>query len=179
MTRRTRLQSTTDDLAFPVRLTFKVPGTGLGAVSAEIHNWLRDKVGTGRYAVHGKRVLTSDGIAVYFVQIVDALRFAEAFADVLQMADGTLSSAYNSAYKGCPPLKWKEPLNMDTQMLIDAARELSARFDRSLQNPQTPHVILTRDEAILTQGLIEAVRDLLEREKGGEIVSQLAKPDAH
>lgn len=163
MTRRSRLQSKTDELAFPVRVSFAVPPTGL-SFSAEIHDWLRDNVGTGRYAVHGGRALITDAVHVYFIQIADALRFTEQFADRLTLADGTLSPAYHSEYKGRTSLRWKEPLNMDTQMMIDAARALSDRFDRSLENPSNPHVILTRDEAVLAQGLIDGLRDLLEKQ---------------
>lgn len=175
MTRRSRLQSKTDDLAFPVRVKFVIPRTGLG-FTAELHDWLREHVGTGRYAVHGGRALATDALGVHFIQIADALRFAEQFADRLELADETLSPAYSSAYKGRASLKWKEPLNMDATMMIDAARSLSERFDRSLQNPQTPHVILTRDEAVLAQGLIDGLRELLEKERAGEIMSQFRQP---
>lgn len=167
MARRTRRQSQTDDIAFPVRVKFSLPRSGLGARINDIHIWLREEVGTGRYAWHNASAVGSEAVAVYFVQIADALRFADAHADVLTLADGTLSREYYSAYKRSP-LKWKEPLAMDAQMMIDATRALLDRFDRSLQNPETPHVILTRDEAVLTRGLLDGLRELWEQEMAGK-----------
>lgn len=102
MTRRTRLQSKTDDLAFPVRVKFLIPSNGLGARINDIRIWLRDEIGTGRYAWHSAQAIAGEAVAVYFLNLADAQRFADTFPSDLTLADGTLSPAYYSPYKGGP-----------------------------------------------------------------------------
>lgn len=91
MSRRTRAQQQTDDLAFPIRVKFTVPERGLGDVSNRMHEWLRDEVGGSRFAVHSAPAISSAAVGVYFVSLRDALEFAKAFP-ALEFADGTVSS---------------------------------------------------------------------------------------
>lgn len=93
MPRRTRAQQKTDDLAFPVRVKFAVPGRGLGEVSTRMHQWLKDELGAGRFAVHSAQAISSAAIGVYFVSLDDARRFVETFP-MMEIADGTRCSTY-------------------------------------------------------------------------------------
>lgn len=93
MSRRTRAQQKTDDLAFPIRVKFTVPERGLGEVSTRMHQWLREQFGAGRFAVHSAQAISSAAIGVYFVSLDDARRFVDAFP-MMEIADGTRCSTY-------------------------------------------------------------------------------------
>ena len=88
MARRTRPQAKTDDLAFPIRVKFRVPRDGLGRLSETTRSWLREHVGTGRFAVHNTDAIASDAVGVYFVTLGEAQEFVAAFPE-MQIADGT------------------------------------------------------------------------------------------
>lgn len=95
MVRRTRAQSKTDDLAFPVRVKFCVPVGGLGGLHTRLHLWLADELGSRRYAVHSATGIGGQMFAVYFRSADEAKRCIEAFPE-LQLADGVTSPAYYS-----------------------------------------------------------------------------------
>lgn len=95
MAHHTRLQSKTDDLAFPVRVKLAVPPGALGAMLTSIGAWLTDQVGQGNYAVHSAPGLAGDTMAVHFREVETAREFVAAFP-VLELADGTESPAYYS-----------------------------------------------------------------------------------
>ena len=95
MAQRTRLQSKTDDLAFPVRIKLAVPPGGLGATLNAIGAWLQDHVGKGNYAVHSAPGLGGDTMVVHFRDLETARAFVDAFPRV-ELADGTTSPAYYS-----------------------------------------------------------------------------------
>ncbi|GAC1580550.1 MAG: hypothetical protein NVS3B5_14240 [Sphingomicrobium sp.] len=95
MVQRTRLQSKTDDLAFPVRVKLAVPPGGLGPRLTAIGAWFQGHAGKGNYAVHSALGLAGDTMAVYFREVEMAQAFVAAFPDV-KLADGTLSGAHYS-----------------------------------------------------------------------------------
>lgn len=95
MSKRTRAQSITDDLAFPVRVKIAVPGSGLGTTMDRMAAWLATELGPGRYACHGTQSIGTDAAALYFLSIGDAQRFAVAFPDA-PLADGTRSKGYTA-----------------------------------------------------------------------------------
>ena len=95
MVQRTRLQSKTDDLAFPVRVKLAVPPGGLGPKLTAIGAWLQERAGKGNYAVHSAPGLAGDTMAVHFREVDTARAFVAAFPEV-KLADGTLSGAYYS-----------------------------------------------------------------------------------
>jgi hypothetical protein len=160
MVRRSTPQKKVDDRAFPIRVKFRVPELGFGGLYDRFHAWLRDEIGTGFYAFHGADAVGRDAMALYFVDLADAVRFVEAFPEI-EIADGTASSSYYSPYKRAAK---KENNPMDAAMMLASAEAIADRLRRSLDNPRTEHVILTRDEAALALGLVDAVRELLERE---------------
>ena len=95
MSRRTRAQHKSDDLAFPVRVKFAVPRDGLGAISGRMYFWLREELGPGRYAVHNALAISTQAIGVYFISLEDAQRFVASFPEMV-IADGTRSASYYS-----------------------------------------------------------------------------------
>ena len=95
MVRRTRLQSKTDDLAYPVRVKFRVPQFGLGGTINRLAIWLRDELGRDRYAIHSVSVLAGQGMAIHFRTLEDAQRCVDAFPE-LEIADGVALSIYYS-----------------------------------------------------------------------------------
>ena len=95
MVRRTRLQSKTDDLAYPIRVKFKVPPHGLQGMSARLSAWLNENMGHRRYAKHSAQVIAGQGMALYFRTLEDAQRCVEAFPE-LEIADGVASRVYYS-----------------------------------------------------------------------------------
>src|SRR5687768_6890915 len=95
MVRRTRAQSKTDDLAYPLRVKFCVPPNGLGGLHARLHAWLAAELGQRRYAVHSGSGFGGQMFAIYFRSLDEARRCIEAFPQ-LQMADGVISPAYYS-----------------------------------------------------------------------------------
>lgn len=98
MVKRTRLQTKTDDLAFPVRVKFVVPSGGLGGVSDRLHVWLQEELGGREYAVHSAQSIGCQAIGIHFRTSEAAQRFIGAFPE-LQLADGTGSPAYVSPAK--------------------------------------------------------------------------------
>ena len=98
MTRRTRAQHLTDDVAFPIRVKFMVPWDGLGHLSVDMRVWLKDNVGAGRFAVHSASAISGPAIGVYFVTLADAQGFVTAFPS-MEIADGTASTSYYSPGK--------------------------------------------------------------------------------
>ena len=99
MARRTTPQSKTDDLAFPVRVKFAVPGGGLRSIDdtldVRLREWLARELGRGAYACHAAPSLGTFASAVYFRRVADALRFVEAFPE-WELADGTMSGVYTA-----------------------------------------------------------------------------------
>lgn len=95
MVQRTRLQSKTDDLAFPVRVKLAVPSGGLGGTLTAMGTWLQEHAGKGNYAVHSAPGLAGHTMAVHFRDAETARTFIDAFPSV-QLADGTVSGAYYS-----------------------------------------------------------------------------------
>lgn len=97
MTRRTAPQHKTDDGAFPVRVIFAVPETGLGMKLDAIHLWLRHEVGLGDYAVHsgGRPTVGVDSMAIYFRHPKHAVALMAEFPS-LKLHDGTTSESYYS-----------------------------------------------------------------------------------
>lgn len=93
MVRRTRLQSKTDDLAYPIRVKFRIPRFGLGATSDRLSIWLRDELGKDRCAKHSASVLHGQGMALHFRTLEDARRCVEAFPE-LEIADGVALPTY-------------------------------------------------------------------------------------
>ncbi len=100
MVRRSRAQSKTDDLAFPIRAKFCVPEGGLGGLHARLHEWLAAELGSWRYAVHSATGLGGQMFAIYFRTAEEAKRCIEAFPE-LQLANGVISPAYYSPGKDC------------------------------------------------------------------------------
>lgn|GEM_PF-855950 len=167
MTQRSTPQRKADEAAFPIRLKFIVPVGGLGNMLVDMHDWLRSNIGSARHAVHSGRSVTMASIAIYFVDMAEAVRFTEAFP-ALELADGTLCSTYSSPAKA----HQKGRQRMDAKQLLAAARELADRLQRSLDNPATEHVILRREEAVLAKGLIDGACEVLEKEVGGGETTQ-------
>ncbi|OJW72764.1 MAG: hypothetical protein BGO57_16150 [Sphingomonadales bacterium 63-6] len=156
MSRHALRQRKSDEVAFPVRVKFRIPDRGLSNSQA-IHDWLRDMIGRGDFAVHAGRSVGMQSFAVYFISLRDADRFHRAFPE-LQFADGTCLDVYDSPAKAA---RRKGP--MDQTMMRQAAQTLADRLQRSLDNPRTEHVILVREEAVLAKGLLDGLADLLER----------------
>lgn len=98
MVKRTRAQSKTDDLAFPIRVKFIVPECGLGQAYDRIHLWLREEIGALNYADHAASTLAGNGFALHFRQIEDAARCIDAFPDIA-LADFVDSEIYTSPVK--------------------------------------------------------------------------------
>lgn len=86
MTRRTRAQSKSDDIAFPIRVKFRVPRGGLGSLLNDLHHWLTCEIGPHRFAIHSAVVIGSDGMALYFRSLEDAKRCVAKFPE-LEIAD--------------------------------------------------------------------------------------------
>lgn len=137
-----------DEMAFPVKVKFRLEDRlGLDAME-----WLNAKVGTGRYAIHRVSTRTSEATAIFFRNLAHASQFAAAFP-ALTLADDTLASGD----------EWT--IHRATkQMIIEAAQEIRKRIDRTLENPRADHVILSRDEAVMTKGLLNKLHQLLEHE---------------
>ena len=86
MVRRTPPQRKTDEQAFPIRVKFVVPPFGTARVAPEMHLWLKEEVGRGRFAVHSTDALFTDAFAVHFVELDDAQAFMQAHP-TLELAD--------------------------------------------------------------------------------------------
>lgn len=95
MARRTIAQKRTDELAFPIRIRFSIPVGGFGLRLDDLHRWLAQEIGAGRYAIHSSPGLATDAIGVYLCCTASAQALVEAFPD-FELADGTVSRAYSS-----------------------------------------------------------------------------------
>lgn len=84
---RTRPAATADDAKFPVRLKIKIPATGLGSKAGKAQNWLSEKVGTGRFAIHNTHAVGSDAMAVHLLDVEDAMRFVAAHPELELVGD--------------------------------------------------------------------------------------------
>ena len=82
MNRRARVQSKTDDLAYPVRVKVRVPGMGLGTLNTRLAIWLNEELGKDRHATHSAQTLTGQGITIYFRTLEDTKRFVAAFPEL-------------------------------------------------------------------------------------------------
>jgi hypothetical protein len=95
--RRSTPQAKTDDLAFPVRVKFAVPGSGIASIgdtlSQRMREWLASELPPGDHAWHAAQSLGTHATAIYFRRVSDALRFVEAFPE-FALADGTRAAAY-------------------------------------------------------------------------------------
>ncbi|MEL6523707.1 MAG: hypothetical protein AAFQ66_22215 [Pseudomonadota bacterium] len=89
MPRRSIPPKARDESAFPVRIRFRVPGTGLGTRLTDLNAWLVREIGPTRYAVHSSPGRGMNGLGVYLVTVEDAERVVRAFPDLL-LADGTV-----------------------------------------------------------------------------------------
>lgn len=98
MSRRTRSQSISDDLAFPIRVKIVVPPNGLIGVRPSIFDWLQENVDRACYALHPAQGLASQVSGIHFTSISDAKRFVDAFPQI-ELADGTRSPGYYSPHK--------------------------------------------------------------------------------
>ncbi|MCH2487949.1 MAG: hypothetical protein MK010_09445 [Erythrobacter sp.] len=113
MTKRTRAQQKTDDLAFPIRVKFVVPPLGLMGLSSRMTIWLRDTLGPARYATHSAMALGNQAIGVHFVTLEDAQAFVAAFPE-LEIADGTRSKTYYApGRRSCLPQGSRESCQED------------------------------------------------------------------
>lgn len=95
MPRRSTPQKKTDDLAFPVRLKFRIPSCGLGLALDRAYSWLNSEVGAGHFAHHADTTIGGSATAFYFRCPSKAQAFVEAFPELV-LADGTSSLAYSS-----------------------------------------------------------------------------------
>lgn len=97
MVQRTRPQAKTDDLAYPIRVRFIVPSGGLGMLSRNLDDWLREELGRRRYAKHSSSgiYVHAQQVAIYFRTVEDARRCVDAFPE-LELADGVASASYYS-----------------------------------------------------------------------------------
>ena len=90
MARRSTPRHQTDELAFPVRVKFAVPGSGIRAIHDTLGDrmraWLASELprapdGAPRHAWHAARSLGTHATAIYFRSVADAQRFVEAFPE--------------------------------------------------------------------------------------------------
>ena len=95
MARRSTPRKLVVDTAFPVRVKIRVPSDGLGLLLDECVTWLNQNVGDERFAQAATTSIGGNATAFHFVDVVDALRFVDAFPE-LELADGTVSRAYRS-----------------------------------------------------------------------------------
>lgn len=90
MTRRTRPQAKTDDLAFPIRVKFAIPHHDRAmwwGVNERLTIWLRE-MGRERCVQHsGGWYIRGQAMALYFRTLEDAKVCVEAFPE-LELADG-------------------------------------------------------------------------------------------
>jgi hypothetical protein len=97
MARRSTPQSRTDDLAFPVRVKFAVPGCGIASIhdtlGERMREWLRRELPPGDHAWHSALSLGTNACAIYFRRVNDAQRFVEAFPE-FALADATRGARY-------------------------------------------------------------------------------------
>ena len=87
MSRHTSPNKKRIDDAFPIRIKIKIPANGLGNLVGEIHVWLHENLGTGRYSNQSTTGVYCQATAYYFRTLQDAQTFLEAFP-ALELADG-------------------------------------------------------------------------------------------
>jgi hypothetical protein len=94
---RSTPQAKTDDLAFPIRVKFAVPGSGIRAISdtlgERMREWLQRELAPGHYAWHAAVSLGTHATALYFRSIADAHRFVDALPE-FKLADRTVIAGY-------------------------------------------------------------------------------------
>lgn len=95
MVRRSTPQKKIDEIAFPIRVRFRIPEGGLGRRLDHLHRWLGNEIGPGEYAVHSSAGLAADGLGVYLRDAEGARDVVQAFPD-LELADGTQGHVYSS-----------------------------------------------------------------------------------
>jgi len=80
------------DRYFPVRVRVAVPPHGLGFRLNEMSEWLTHHVGHRNYFLGGRGGATSrDTMAIYFLDMIAAHAFAEAFGAAVSLAIGSES----------------------------------------------------------------------------------------
>lgn len=98
MTRRTRSQAKTDDLAFPIRVKLKIPSEDRDrwwGLSQRLEVWLGE-LGPLRCVKHsGGWSLGGQAMALYFRTLEDAQACVAAFPE-LELADGVGAGVYYS-----------------------------------------------------------------------------------
>lgn len=83
MNRRTTPAAKYDDDAFPIRVKLAVPPLGLGRLANDIPAWLHANLETGTFATHSARTIGGNAMAVYFIDLNDAVNFKRAFPEAL------------------------------------------------------------------------------------------------
>lgn len=159
MVRRSTPQKKTDELAFPVRVRFEVPGLGFGNRLNDLHQWLSKEIGPGNYAVHSSNGLATDGMAVHLRLAEDAHTVTQAFPDFV-LADGVASVAYSSPYKRVeeePDMCGRFTLH-HTWAEVHAALSLIPDAEAGRNTPARYNITPTQDVLFLAQ------------DKDGEIV---------
>lgn len=160
MVRRSTPQWKTDEIAFPIRVRFEVPGRGFGNRLNDLHRWLRDTIGPGNYAVHSSSGLATDGMAVHLRIAEDANAVVLAFPD-FQLADGVASVAYSSPYK--QPEEEPEMCNLYSMMKgQDAIRALFDGIDDRTGNlPPLPGIYPNYSAPVVTQSAEGRVLEMM------------------
>lgn len=97
MARRSTSQFKIDDLAYPIRVKFRVPGGGTSqlCLPEEPHTWLRRELPPRAWAWGPAHTIASAATAYYFRSLNDAQRFVAAFPG-LELADALDGPVYTS-----------------------------------------------------------------------------------
>jgi hypothetical protein len=135
MPRRSTPQAKTDDLAFPVRVKFAVPGRGISSIhdtlGQRMRDWLQRELPPGDHAWHAALSLGTNATAIYFRRVSDTLRFVEAFPE-FALADATQMTSYtrpggSMRASSVPPTKFVIPAEAGTQREIGAREALDCQ----------------------------------------------------
>lgn len=104
MVRRSTSQFKIDDLAYPIRVKFKLPEGGLYRQGLDPDGWLKANLAHLAWAWGGGAASLgcNDATAYFFRRIDDAKRFMEAFPQ-LELADPIDTPVYNSPAKSAGP----------------------------------------------------------------------------
>lgn len=86
-------------------MRFAAPDYGLGQRLNDLHDWLRNEIGPGGYAVHTSNALAGDGLGVYLCKSAQSQALVWTFPD-LMLADKTASRVYLSSRA---TLDWSSP----------------------------------------------------------------------
>ena len=80
MVQRSPKASAIDERRFPIRLRVAVPASGFGQRLDEMHAWLNQHVGRGRFAIHGyNQPGVRHACLWYFTEVAAAHAFVERF----------------------------------------------------------------------------------------------------